>query len=267
MPLTAQNKEMNNNIKRIPRIPGATYISKQYNAKRSKGNRERLKELYVNHYVTNGFTINGKKCNMVELGRYLGISDQEVLNEVGRWTQAIDTETITEGARGGLKMALKFSLQDRLTAEYQSDTMLKAQGGKYKPFISSETTKAIELRLKSTKGFLDVIDKMQVKSPIQIQNNILNQNAQSQSSTAINTEQALLLIEKGKGNLLLSSSEEQKALYEEYGIALTPEVTAAHDDIGAELGNTARKVLEKVKHEDRREHELGIIDDEDNVPE
>jgi hypothetical protein len=155
-----------------------------------------------------------------------------------------------EAYRALLAMGIQNSLADRGLILNQAQDLLRSQGNRYQPFLSTAVNQSLKNLMDSQKPILELIKALNPQGGITINNN--NQQAQGQYMT---TADAVKMIDKNREGLL-QSPEAQHQLGESYGVNDLPEVIATKQR-GFRLEDDAIMVKQSkpTEHETRRENE------------
>ena len=267
-------KEVNQTI-RIPRPLGLTSISLNLNHKKHKKKSTNNNELYSNiisNYINNNFTINHKALSINQLSTLynipLTIIYKHINEQIVNQSSILNQDNILDTQRALLGVIFSNTLRDRALVSEQLQTLLLSQGGQYKSFISGEVNKALDLMLKSNKGIIDLYGLM-APNPKQNTNILITSNPNTQAQEALDAsftkEKALALLQEKGINNLLDSKEAKEALYVKYDIANIPEVKANYKDEEIGPGEPIVETIEYTTHDTRRQDELGISDNADDL--
>lgn len=151
-------------IQRMPRPEGTTLLCREvYRArtdKKRKEKRETLLKHLVNVYTMNGFRINGFSLSLAQFSNLLGVKQeriQGILFEKATTLKAFsDLDQLKETSNALASMCTTWAIQDRGLIQSQVETMLRAQQGTYKPFISSEVRQTLSALLQSNKQIAEI---------------------------------------------------------------------------------------------------------------
>lgn len=286
------------NNHRLPRPAGATLLSKQYQEIRSDENKGRLYSHIISYYTLNGFRWNGKPTSLPELSLILKIPTSEIMEHVSKVSLNLGTlvnpEQIESTLKSIITLSASWSIQDRGIIQTQVETLLRSQAGTYKPFISSETTKAMKLLLESNKNLMEVYTTF-----FKTQNNTTNvlnifNKANQDSNSLITPDQAINLIQNNKAKSLPAFSSDDIELTDNVTGIMNPDCLKkvyqdnAIGDLNQVLeGRTGTEALmpiplpddralklteqeEAIKPEDKRSaassRRRGLIEDTEEVP-
>lgn len=243
---------------RIPRPLGLTSLSIQYRQDEDKKILEQMIQAYLTDYLQ-----QGTEMSLLDVGKFLGISQEEVNRAMAKMAENVlerqGINTDRELARDLGKLCLKWALGDRYHIVSQFARLSSSQGDGYKPFVSSEVNKSLDLLLKSTKQMGDLFTQLG-KPSISINNTLTNIQSDAKTTNYLTTETALELLE----NQPNPETTNTQNLFQIHNIADTPDIyTNAIQERNFEEDLVDFK---KGQHEDRRVIELDIIDDEDNYP-
>jgi len=272
------------NNKRIPRPRGYTEIASIHNKEQTDNSIKQCIDHIIHHYIDTGFTYCGTSLSIEEFASLTGIPASEIHQAIilhGKDTLfRADPKDAGEALRALVGIAINGALGDKALAAKQYSIMAQAQGNSYRPFISSEVTKALKLGQDATMNILNITKSLAGNGGLQI----LIQNG-AQANTAdrkdlMTTESALELLEQASQKApLLENKEDREALFQEHNVASMPEVNARKQqglDTTREslnfqdIANVSEGLVEddiadnRTKHTNRRAAELGVdeIDDE-----
>ena len=251
-------------IIREPRAKGLTTTNKTKTPKHSK-------ELLIKEYLDNNFTINEEYLNIPQLSTKYNIPLKEIYKYIGEYQNHLSSlldkpEAIQQQTLALTSTLLNGTLESRGLIAQQVALLLRSQGDTYKPFISSEVTKALKLGLESNDSLLKAINLLTGNQGTT--NNILIQGGLQATgpsdSEAFTPDDAVRLLgEQGLQGQSLSEGH-HKSLYLEHGLKETPEVCAKFMEEGEEptlkIDTIPNEDLEFLNHDDRRESEYNIID-------
>lgn len=151
-------------IQRMPRPEGTTLLCREvYRARTDKKRKEKKETLLkhlVNVYTMNGFRINGFSLSLAQFSNLLGVKQeriQGILFEKATTLKAFsDPDQLKETSNALASMCTTWAIQDRGLIQSQVETMLRAQQGTYKPFISSEVRQTLSALLQSNKQIAEI---------------------------------------------------------------------------------------------------------------
>ena len=218
-----KNKQNN---QRIPRPKGSTELSILYNKDKSTTNLNELQNHIINHYVNTNYTYNGIKLNIEQFSMITNIPIDMVYPIIYNKEQTLFTMLSDEerfNVSGVFKnMLFNGSLNAHIAVQQHVAAMLQSQGDSYKPFISSEVTKALKLYLDSNDSIARVHQQMfGTQGPMFQINNINNQQ------NTLSVSEAHMLLNNDKTNLpLLEDNEARQQLYLQHNISDLPEINA-----------------------------------------
>lgn len=263
---------------RVPRPMGTTSLMLEFEKTQDPKLRDLVITNYINHWITHQSNICGITLNVVELAHYLGVDVSRVHEQLSN--QLLNNKIFNPGIATELTSKLigqgiAWALEDRLDVQSQVDILRKSQGGKYVPFISSEVTKAIALKIGSTNSLQALVKQLQGGSTVNIFNQ-QNSNVQNNTAQQVTIEDAVMIIQ----NQLAESSIRPIAVIEqsiEVEHIQIPEVVATRQgttnfDATKEGLNLSKSKLQKITndyngaliesedlhHDIRREIELGV---------
>lgn len=180
-----------NNIQRIPRPKGLTYLASNPTQDTTK---QKIRLILI-HYINNNYTVCNQHYNLHQLAQSLNVSyiyiQQELIRLTNQLGKLFGSHFKSEEFRSGLAERLLFSAStDRGLIHQHVSLLLSSQGDGYKPFISSEVTKGLQTLLASNKQMADIVKMLMPSGPT---NNtlILNQGPQGLGSDPTNPNQGL----------------------------------------------------------------------------
>lgn len=243
-------------MKRIPRPIGTTELGRT-------NNRELLYEHIINHYINTNFTYCQLPMNIEQLSYYIGIEptmvNVQMVNKAKLQHQLLTQDGQKELAEGILNLSLSSVLSDRSTALQHLNILLTAQGQTYKPFISSEVTRALNTLIASTQGISNMVKTLSPGQGFNVQIN--NQVTQNQ----LTVESALELIDS-KGTVpLLEDPNAIQGLAIEYEIDDMPEVVATRQENYDTSKEGISFAASKAGHIDRRADSIGVDLESDEI--
>ena len=228
--------------RRQPRPMGSTFLSIEANKSGTDEHKNRLLEHVILHYTTAGFMFNGIPCSIPELSLILQVPQNRIMEILSNTAQnmgnILEPEQLENTIKSIVTLGSTWAMQDRGQITQQLNTMLQAQGGKYKAFISSEVNKSLKLLLDSNKNILDMY-----KTFFTSTNNTTNifHNVQEKDKVEeidyVTPEKALNLILDNTGNKELQEYQLGRAparpsemtdtdideLYQEHNVGETPD--------------------------------------------
>lgn len=147
-------------MQRQPRPMGSTFLSIEANKFNTEESKEKLLKHIILHYTTSGFMFNGVSCSIPELALLIHTPQNKILELINKTAENLnnlsDLNQIEETVKTIITLGSTWAMQDRGQIQQQLTTMLKAQNGKYKPFISGEVNRSLKLLLDSNKNILDM---------------------------------------------------------------------------------------------------------------
>lgn len=253
-------------MKRIPRPRGLTEL-------KSLNTNDPNNNLYIqhilDHYTNNNFTYCGISIDIEQLANMLNINPEAITDHLikkGSITyNQLGEEAQAEHLRAILGISLNWALSDRFNALEQYNILKVSQGQTYKPFISSEVTKALKLTQESTSNLLNLYKSLAGNNGLSV---IINNTNNTQvNENYLTVDKALeLLSEKDKqeGVVALGPSVSNpkmlEGLKEQYDIDNMPEVRANRQE-GVNTSKEALSIREIAKLHD------GLVNDFDDTQE
>lgn len=269
---------MKTKIQRIPRPLGVTLQAQSLNTSANKQEElKKIKDHILNLYFINNQTVNNKPLTIDEVSSYLQLDTMYIIRYLYKrmgYMQGMGPDSDLEDTAQSLRViknwAIKKSLNHSQTADLQLGTMLKSQGGKYKPYISGEVNRAISGALAADKNLLDLYRTLDQSHRAASPNHYLVPGSNPQSeSDALTPEKAIKLMNTEQPMRLLTEPQLKDQLKEQYNIDDLPEVRANYqqgvDTDGSLIPTTdtaATIVSSKVRHEVRRESDF---EDDDEI--
>ena len=139
----------------------AMNLSNQKQEESYKKEKERFVVYVIKQYINQGFQLNNKPYTLEELANLLEVSNKKLVrimsNLRGVFFDIEDREVIKDGLGITVSKIMESTMRDRLKIEAQTERIERALNGQdYKPFISSELSKALTNNLSSQKALIDV---------------------------------------------------------------------------------------------------------------
>lgn len=237
-----KNKENRKEIKRVPRPMGTTYKAYTYHQEPNNNKKKELKRKLQQHiidiYMNNGMRLNNKQTSIEELSQLI---DEDTNTTMLRMNKTIGRiGKIMERENGGLAgfaraifSGLIFSaMENRALASNQAHMLIAKQGGKYVPFHTSETNKAIANLIGANKPLIDMLSMLTKAG-----GNASNPLDTGSTGDKIPTEQKALTVESAVALLnqntksILMDNDALEAEYLELGTV--PEVRAQFQNLAS----------------------------------
>ena len=216
---TLENKE--NLTFRVPRPLGLTLQMRLHH--KQQGNEEELKRIkirLIEQWTSGNMMLNERIYTVEQLSQYLNESpsmiNKYMWKAMGKIGKIIEKKDAGEIAREIFGTALKKSTEISALIASQAAILMKSQGGKYVPFVSSSVNQALA-NLNATQA--PILALLKVITDKQEVNLIVNQNNQTVINQHITAEEALK-IANGTTKSLLEDDKmvDQKALeFSQYG--------------------------------------------------
>lgn len=232
---------------RIPRPIGTTILAQSLHSNaNNKLDLNPLKHHLLNIYFLNNQTLNNQAYTIEQIAQLLQLSTIQVLRFMNKKLgylsgfqlqgQETDIQAIQESLRETFFRFFLGALNHSQKADLQYDTLARAQGGKYKPYISEQVNKALsnlfasDHNMRETfKVMYTVLGAKQADSP-----NPFLVPSRSQSETisdsdpnrSLSLSDAMDLIEKQGSNRLLESAALRQNLLISHSLSDMPEVRA-----------------------------------------
>lgn len=221
------NLTMEQTENRIPRALGVTALLKQYHISREEEDRDKVLRYIMQQYIMDGLHYQGFALNLQQLSHYLQVPLPDVYRYMDEGTRSISGLVQSENLGRTLETLASVSIQGGLKnygiAQKQVQLLVDSQGDSYKPFISSEVTKAIKVLMESTKALGDTYNNFFKDTAPKIQ---IFQPKVEEDEEGLTTTDAIKLLEtEGHQKPLKEDDIKLKNLYLEYSIEEdTPEV-------------------------------------------
>lgn len=269
--------DSNKNIQRIPRPIGTTEIGIQLNNIKDKEDptytpkKQELINHLINHYINTNYKYNDKPLTINQFANIINIDETYILTKVYN-NMGNMYNNLSDKERSHILGVLNFSmghgfLRSQQAIQHHTQLLLESQGASYKPFISSEVTKALKLQLDTLQLGTQIHNRLFPSDKGSPTINIMNQNQQNTFSI----HEAQMLINQNRTDApLLENPNAVQGLYIEHNINTMPEVNANlqtgidNTKEGLNFSNMNRELLEEP-HTDRRAKELDIDLDIDQI--
>lgn len=221
-----QNKEIPS--KRIPRPKGLTYLLKTKREETNYINKKVIRRELIKEYALNGFQFMGRVVDIKTFSLIIGATEVEVMDGLNRgFDDFMTSEMLRKSSALMASNTIFQAYRGTQLAHDQATLLLKAQGGKYKPFISSAVNDAIRGQLQATKVQMDMVKLLNDMS-------LLQTYIPDKAVQFIGTDEALRLIRQEVQVPLLSNPEALMALKNQYQIGTGPNIIANTQD-GTEI--------------------------------
>lgn len=272
---------------RTPRPMGTTELGRYFNHLPHK-KQEEEPNLLIDHIIKHYINTNYRYCNtpmtITQFCNYTNIPEHQVLNHLLSKGQdmgkhLLSDKTVGDNYQALIGMILSNSLTDRQSALIHQSILMEAQGDTYKPFISSEVTKALKVSQESNTQITNLIKAI---LPQGFGTGLQTGIGETQGSLGLGTESAtgadrpltvktaLELLQQSDNYLPLSEDPKQMALIaQEHNLSEMPEVNAIRQhgvDTSKEgldfskLATLSEGIIDDLEdsHIDRRANELDI---------
>lgn len=195
---------MERQARRTPRPLGTTYLAMGYQQNPTEENKEKIIQHLINNYTLNGFMWNGKSIDIYKLSFILKLNPEQIMKRIQDVAMNMNgfqtPEEISKTIANVLTLSTQFAIQDKGRITQQVNMLEKEQGGKYKPFITSEMNQALKLSLESNKSLMDLFSHLtkaqQGKDPSQGLLGILSPNKEKENENYLTTTNAIKLLEQ-----------------------------------------------------------------------
>lgn len=203
-------------IRRMPRIQGLTYLSLTFQREKTEQAKEDIYRHVTTQYTIQGFRLNRISLSLHQFSAYAQIPLNRVMyyinNVASNMNSMQDPSNIQDLMKSIITLSTTWAIQDKGMIMGQIELLSKAQGNKYKPFISSELNKAMKLSLESNKNIMEAYKSFFNSN--QSTTNILNitQPKQDKDNNFISPDQALQLIRDNEQKALSTGISDSGAL-------------------------------------------------------
>jgi len=251
-----------------------------------------IKNLLIDNYIAQGFQLNNKPMNVQELSNYLNLPIDHLIRRMSKGVMRV-VNAMTEGNGQELARVASFqaffgTLNIGAEAMAQLNVLKAHQKGRYVAFASAEVNKAVANIIAAGKLQKDTAEMLfnmtKLTNP---GTNILNNGTliQSQNGQYFDPEKAALYLEKNGYQSALESPQILNNLVPESQLSSLPEVRANMQDLrgigikhdgtqegikGTQQASDGMAQQSEIRHpnehhQDRRQRDLGIVDEEDLV--
>ena len=259
---------MNIEIARVPRPLGVTEMLTQYNKVNDPDLLRKVQAYIIQNWMVNGGYVCGISMSTTQLAQYAGVSLEEIYLQMRDnllSSKIWDTDEKKQQEMIGQIMGLQLSwaLEDRVEVVGQVELLKRSQGGTYKPFISGEVNKALDLKLKTSNNLTNLIKNLTGGGSINIFNN--QNNGEQQVHNGVTVEDAVQMIHESQRNMI-GRPEEIQYVEAHYDIGDMPEIVATKQtgiDTSKEGLQLGRAELEQVIDNYKGSIEADILEEED----
>jgi hypothetical protein len=163
--------------RRIPRPIGITYLCNQYQKSQTEENKEKIHDTLIYYYLNQGFSFNGKTIPIEQFSQMVGIPISHVTTKMYQVNSKLsnfqDPVHIANIASTLLSLTTNWSIKNHGEILAQVEVMKRAQGGVYRPFISSTLGSILETAIKSNKNMLELFSTFKEKPGIDPLNSLV----------------------------------------------------------------------------------------------
>ena len=277
------------NQTRIPRPLGLTLSLKQNPKQENNPINEQSLQIILSNYIANNYQLLNKPISIPQLSTYLSIDNMTLTRKLFLYQTKMynlgEEQLGEQGIKDLVGGLFSWILEDRLRISHQASILMKSQGDTYQPFISSEVNRSLELMLKSQSGMAQLIGLFkdsQKGLQVNIQNNIQANQEGTETFTVMDAMRLIqgttdLSSEQGSGPQGTKAIEGPKAdsltyLNQKYQADNFMDLHS--NTVDREYGNfdddllkarEEEKAAQKVTHDNRREVQLGISDEDDSI--
>lgn len=261
---------------RVPRPMGVTQYMYEWHKTKNPDHWAQIKRVMIQQWLLSQGTVCGKDYTVSTLANFLGIDEEEIriqMRDNFLSTKIWDQDNQKALVESLIGQQIVWNLEDRMAIDKQVSILQQAQGGKYKPFISTELQNILRLKTTSTSNLMGVVKNLTQTGTI----NIFNDNSHNEQQINIVTpEQVRQMVDDNMKTL--SADQNLAALEARYDAQALPEVVATEQqgidtskegitknidmkelDNILQLPSTVHK--NKDHHENRREIAMGIDQD------
>ena len=273
---------MDNKI-RFPRPLGITQLMVEYHGNNDISLLDKVKTYIIQQWLISNGTICGKSYSILELSSFIGCDSELIrthMKEQVLSTKIWDKENQEELVNSMVGQMVVWALEDRMEVNQQVNVLRNSQGNSYRPYISAELNKALDLKLKSSSSLQSIVSKLSGSGSVNIFNQYNQQN--NQINQGVNVEEAIQIIQQ-ENSKLIDTTKEVMYIEANYPTEEFPEVVATKQtgidtskegltiskgEVNSIVDNYTftKNEFEKEHHNIRREIELGI-DMEEEDPE
>lgn len=265
---------------RFSRPFGVTPLMVEYSKTGKEETLLKVKSMFIQFWILNKSTLGGKPYNIYQLSAFLEVPVSFVNNYLVEnllSSRIWNEDTREDVFNAVIGQSISWVLEDRLDIQNQVDILKNSQGQSYKPFISSELTKALGLKLSSSNTLQSVIKGLSTNSI-----NIFNNNENTvEANQGFSMEEAMeiiqgqlsgvskeRLIEEAEYELIQDMKELPEVVAtkqvglntDKEGLSFKkPELTEAMENYKGAIED-----FNETHHEIRREIELQIDPDEED---
>jgi hypothetical protein len=241
-------------LQRIPRPLAVTMLMRQ-------GDTIRGQQYVVQSYIASNFTYLGKRMSLPEFSQTTGINIQFVLEKLSQITSnssfLLDNKkAITDASRVLISNAINWGLTDRNLAENQAVIMLKSQGGKYKPFVSTAANEALRTAQSATRALLDIYKTLATPEILKE----VYQSDQKQEAQYLTVESAVGLLQTGQNTPHIPEGLKHNLLGPVPNIIAIQQEDYKPEDLASTKG-LPEPSSELITHNNRREEGLGLTEE------
>ena len=211
---------------RIPRPLGITQLMSEYHNTHDNSLLDKIQSFIIQQWIISSGSICGIDYDIMELSNFLKCNPDRIrlhMKEQMLSTKLWDREQQSEMLESIMGQQLSWILEDRMEVEGQLKLLKKSQNGTYKPFISSEVSKVIGLKLNTSQTLQSVIKSLNGGGSINIFNQFNQQN--NNEPVGITLQEALDIVQD-ENRKVLEQKKEVKYIEESYPIEQLPEVIA-----------------------------------------
>lgn len=256
---------------RTPRPLGTTELGKAYNNTLDDNHYQSLKQNIIHHYIRNNFSYCGQYMNIEQFAYIINetpMTIQKYMGTYGMELSKLNDEMFNKDMMRALaNLSINFCLEDRSLAVQQLRILTESQGGTYAPFISGEVNKGIRLMMDANTNIQALMRTLGGSGNGSLMP--LGDPNPGNENNGITVDMAIRILKENNVTPLLQDDKARQNLYDEYGIADMPEVNAllqiGMDTSKEGLGIQDITKLQKIAHEDRREEEYNIDQDQDDI--
>lgn len=251
---------------RIPRPLGLTLNLIQ--ARKQEKNLDEVRRVVVEQWTSSGMKLNGKNYSVEQLASYLATDPDYIMENMWKAMRKvgklIDSKDAGEIARDLFSWAFKNGLEITALTRQQTDTLLRSQGDKYVPFLSSAVNQSLG-NLNATQS--SILSLIKVLTDKQETNILINNNNLTTTNQFLTNAAALKLIDADQKSMLeLPEMADIKVSITELP-DIDPNTQNLADITKLKVFEPTNPMPNPITHSNRREvkeHILDVIEDEED---
>jgi hypothetical protein len=263
---------------RVPRPTGTTELGKRFHITNDEEHYKELIQTIIHHYIRNHFSYCTIPMNIEMFSMYIGINTNDVKRQFTSYGKEI-SKLSKEMVNGDLLRVLTgmsiFQVsEDRSAIQQQVALLLRSQNNEYKPFISGEVNRALNLMLGSTAQLTNLLKTFSSNGNGSMLPITPFEDNENNIDKGITADQFVRLLKEQNVTPLMEDDNQKALLYKQYQLSEMPNVDALTqvgidtskegltiNDISVLDNDILAKELKedkKTKHNNRRAKELNI---------